>query len=231
MKKHSIDLSIYIIAALFDSFGIALMLSTGFGSMPFGMFTYNMSLLIPLSIGVIAFVYEIICIILTGKISRGKYQWGMLVYSLIFALALELHLMYLPSFSTSGLVTKVILTIVGVVLLDVSKALFNVTVFPKLSIVALIYAISDRYGYSLQIVSKVYNGFNLIGAIVFSFMIGMPFLNVGIGTLIYLLLAGTLLNYISKPIESWYNSLVMGRKTEVEHDRHWEAGTSVSVNG
>lgn len=231
MKKRGIDISIYILAVFFDSFGVALMLKTGFGSMPFGMFSYNLALIIPLSIGVISFIYEILCVVGAGQIGRKKYQWSMVIYSFLFAFALELHLLYLPSFASSDVAYKVLLSLIAVAMLDVSKALFNVTVFPKLSVVALIYAISERFNLSLQVVTKGYNGFNLIGAIVFSFIAGQPFLNVGIGTLIYFILAGSILNYISNPIESWYNRVVMGRKTEVEHDRHWENGTSVSVNG
>ena len=203
-----VDITIYIAAIFLDSFGIALLTKTAFGATPFGILITSAALIFPLSIGIISLLYESIYIFSASLISRSRIKFELLIYSGIFAVMIDFHYRVIPDLSNLNIYLKILLTVLAVVFIDVAKALFNITIFPKLSVVEFIYAIVDRYNFRLDIIQKSISLFNVGMGLVFSFIGGSIFYNVGVGTIISLFLFGTVLQWTSKPIEKLYKKVV-----------------------
>ena len=121
---------------------------------------------------------------------------------------IDFHYRVIPDLSGLSIYLKILLTVLAVVFIDVAKALFNITIFPKLSVVEFIYAIVDRYNFRLDIIQKSISLFNVGLGLIFSFIGGSIFYNVGVGTIISLFLFGTVLQWSSKPIENLYKKVV-----------------------
>lgn len=205
MKKRIVDIVIYFCAIFLDSFGIALMIRTGFGATPFGLLTSNITLVIPVTIGIVSLIYELLYIISSSIIKKSRVRWELLIYSIIFAVCLEANMRYLPTFSHDGWITKIIITLIAIVFIDFAKSLFNITVYPKLSTVEFIYAVSERYHRGLDQVSKILNAFNVIVGLVLAWIAGVPFNNFGIGTVMAVLFFGVVLQKSSPYVEGFYN--------------------------
>jgi len=203
-----VDIIVYIVAIFSDSFGIALLTKTAFGATPFGIFITSAALIFPFSIGVISLLYESLYIFSASLISRSRIKFELLIYSGIFAVMIDFHSRMIPDLSNISIYFKILITVLAVVFIDLAKALFNITIFPKLSVVEFIYAIVDRYNFRLDIIQKSISLFNVGCGIIFSFLAGNIFFNVGIGTIISMFLFGTVLQWSSKPIENVYKKIV-----------------------
>lgn len=208
-KFHTIQVFIYLVAIMLDSLGVALMLKTSFGATPFGYFIANMALVVPLSIGLISFVYEVVFVAISAKVNRSRFKWELLIYSAVFAIALELNLLWLPDFGSQSWVTKVLITLLAVIFLDLSKALFGVTIFPRLSMVECFYALHHRYGWSLDHILKGYNMINLVGGLLFGLVAGLWWHQLGVGTVIAVLTSGYLYKKADKRIQKVYKQRVL----------------------
>lgn len=208
LKIKPIDVPIYLTAIFLDSFGIAILVKTSFGATPFGIFVTSVALILPLSVGMISLVYELLYILGAALISKSRIKFELLVYSFIFAFMIDLMLYLLPDLSNTGLGFKIIVTLMAVVLIDVSKALFKITVFPKLSVVEFMYALVNRYHFRLDYTQKAISLFNVIGGLFWSFLGGKIFYNLGLGTLIAMISFGTVLHHISPKIEAWYQGQI-----------------------
>lgn len=208
-KFHTIQVFIYMVAIMLDSLGVALMLKTSFGATPFGYFIANMALVVPLSIGLISFVYEVVFVAISAKVNRSRFKWELLIYSAVFAIALELNLLWLPDFGSQSWVTKVLITLLAVIFLDLSKALFGVTIFPRLSMVECFYALHHRYGWSLDHILKGYNMINLVGGLLFGLVAGLWWHQLGVGTVIAVLTSGYLYKKADKRIQKVYKQRVL----------------------
>lgn len=208
-KFHTIQIIIYTLAVILDSLGVALMLKTAFGATPFGYFIANMALVLPLSIGIISFLYEVIFVAVSAKVRRSRFKWELLIYSAIFAVALEAHLHWLPNYADETILTKVVITLLAVVFLDLSKALFGITIYPRLSMVECFYALHEKYHWSLDRILKGYNVMNLMGGLMFGILAGQWTNQLGIGTLIAVIASGYIYHRADKKIQRFYRQKVL----------------------
>lgn len=207
IKVRSVDVLIYLTAIFFDSFGIALLIKTDFGATPFGIFITSAALIIPVSVGLISLGYEVIYILAASRISKSRIKFELLIYSGIFAIMIDLFVRYIPSMADFSIIIKVLITIIAVVFIDIAKALFNITIFPKLSVVEFIYALVNRYNFRLDYVQKSISAFNVLCGMLFAWIGGQVLYNVGIGTLLSMFMFGTVLHLTSGPIKRWYERL------------------------
>lgn len=216
MKKidvRPIDVLIYALAIFFDTFGIALLLKTSFGATPYGIIVSSAALLIPLSVGTLSLFYESLYIFAASRIKKSRIKFELLVYSAISAVMLDLHVWYLPDMGEVSIVAKILITLLAVVFIDIAKALFNITIFPKLSVVEFIYAIVNRFGFRLDYVQKSISFFNVATGLILSLIAGQLFYNIGIGTVIAMVSFGTVLHWTSGPIEKLYHKYAKGNRT------------------
>ena len=211
---HMIDLGVYIAAIFLDSFGIALMIKSDFGASPFGIFVSSLALILPISTGMISLIYEIICIYMASRISRSRIKFELLIYSGVFAIMLDLQLKVISDGIGRNIGMKVLITLMAIGMIDLSKALFNISILPKLSVVELIYAVKGRWDYPLKYIQKTFSVFNVGMGLLFSAIAGVYFYNLGLGTLISMFLLGTVLHWISRPVELLYNNAKSRSKTQ-----------------
>ncbi|MCL6441960.1 MAG: hypothetical protein K6T83_00610 [Alicyclobacillus sp.] len=207
-QKLVLDIFIYLLAALLDSFGVALMIQTNFGATPFGFLTSNTALVLPVSVGACSFTYEVLYIIVAGKLSGRRIRWELLTYSAVFAILIDLELILLPNLQASTWICKGGFTLVSIVLIDLAKGLFLISRFPRLSTVELLYQISQKFSIKLRVASNILNAVNVIVGIIFSLIAKQPFHNLGIGTLMAVVLFGIVFQRTSRWIQKLYQRLL-----------------------
>lgn len=218
MKKKTIDIAVYLWAIFFDSFGIALMIKTNFGATPFGVLISGMALYVPLGMGVISLIYELLFILMASRLRQSRIKWELMIYSGIFAVMLEAQLYLLEGVVMEGLGVKIAVTVLAILIIDFSKALFNVSVYPILSVVELIYAMVERFNMRLDIASKVFSALNIAVGSLFAFAAIGSFHNIGYGTIMAVLLLGTFLHQVSDPVEKAYKALTMEEHNNTSYE-------------
>lgn len=211
MSKRLIDILVYALAALLDSFGVAIMIKTAWGATPFGILTSNEALNFPLTVGVCSFLTEVLYIFIAGKVSGGRIKWELLIYSFIFGGLIDLDFWFLRTMSLSGWVDKLLITLMALVFLDLAKSLFKICVYPKLSSAELIFQLTSRFKWNLNISSKAMSLFNITIGCLFAWVAGKTFNNVGIGTLLALVFLGFVLQWVSPHVDRGYRRLTLAR--------------------
>lgn len=217
MKKKTIDITVYLWAIFLDSFGIALMIKTNFGATPFGVLISGTALYVPLGMGMISLIYELLFILIASRLRQSRIKWELMIYSGIFAVMLEGQLYLLEGVAMEGLAVKIAVTVLAILIIDLSKALFNVSVYPILSVVELIYAMVERFNMRLDIASKVFSALNIAVGSLFAFIAIGSFHNIGYGTIMAVILLGSFLHHISAPVEKAYKTLTSNQHSDTSY--------------
>lgn len=206
-RKNVVDINVYLLGILLDSLGVFIIIQAGLGASPFGALTSNMVLILPITIGVASIIYDVVNIIIASILLKEKMQIQNLLYGFIFAVSLEIWFLLMPTFGDINVLASILIFILGVCISDLSKAILNLTKFPKLTSVVTTYAISKRFKINLNWASKIRNLIMIIIAFVFALFTGDPLNNLGIGTLATFIAFGYFLKFIDPVVKATYNRL------------------------
>lgn len=207
-KKFSVDVFVYLMGIILDSLAIFLIIQAGLGASPFGAFSSNLVLIIPITIGMASILFDIANIIIASLLAKERMQIENLLYGFIFAVFLELWFFIIPSFSGLHIVVALLVFVFGVCISDLSKALLNLVKFPKLSSVVTTYAISKRFKINLNWSSKIRNFVIILLAFIFAVISGNPLANLGVGTIATFVVFGYFLKLFDPIVKKIYNKIV-----------------------
>ena len=212
-KKNIVDVNMYLIGILLDSLSVFIIIQAGLGASPFGALTSNMILVIPITIGTASIIYDIVNIVVASLLSKERMQIENLLYGFIFAFFLEIWFFLIPSFAGLHIVLSILIFIFGVCISDLSKAILNLTIFPKLTSVVTTYAIAKRLKVNLNIASKIRNLVLVVLAFIFAVISGDPLANLGLGTIASFVAFGYFLKVIDPVVKKIYKRITAPKQT------------------
>lgn len=198
MNKNTARLFAYVTGLIIKSFGISLVIRSRLGTGPWDGFYVGMANQFGLTVGSWLIIFGIFLIFLNSYLIKKKPNFFPMITIFILGFCIDFWL-YLINFQPDEVESQVLMFWVGLFFLVLGISTYVQGQFALTPVDQLMYALSERFGFSLM-VSKTIGEFF---ALALAFLLHGP---IGLGTIIFTFLCGPLIQFFIPRIERMFFS-------------------------